>query len=457
MGKNKVRKNSLVLLVVSLSNPLLILVSLVLPAESTLARITKGPFLLRVYQNRAAFMWETDAKGNGKLLYSANVKEEPNRIVTEPQQMQYKIRQEPNNVVKRTVFIHKTWLKNLQPGRRYSYRIVDSGSESAFYSFRTVPADANEVNFIVYGDNRTNPETHRKIVEQIMKRNVDFVVHTGDLVTYGNDYDQWGPQFFEPLKGLSESVPVYIAKGNHEGDNGNFERLLIPPEEENNFAFDYGPLHYFCADNVAENLDSKKLLEQLASDARKSKAQWKFISYHIPSLNLGGHWSNWGWPEVFSIFAEAGADFVITGHSHQYERFRPVAPPDSNGNFVTYITSGGGGGPLYDVTPTAYHAEAKKLHHFCLFHIKDGKITFDAIDVNGQVFDHFEITKTDSKPNREYLQTAISAAEVRSYRDAHKPQKNLYVRRITDTTILLKQFIKTFQQSFLDSFFQFLL
>lgn len=422
MNKNKTHKNSPVLL--------LILVSLViLPAENALARITKGPFLLRIYRNRAAVMWETDTKGNGKLLYCTDVKEKPNRIITRPQRLQYEIRQEPNNVVKKTVFIHKTWLKNLQPGRPYFYRIVDSDGESDFYSFRTVPADTNEVNFIVYGDSRTNPEIHRKIVEQITKKGADFVVHTGDLVTYGNDYDQWGPQFFEPLKGLAESVPVYIAKGNHEGSGGNFEKLLVPPGEENNFAFDYGPVHYFCADNSAKNLDPKKLLKQIASSVQGSKAQWKFISYHKPSLNLGGYWSNWGWPDIFSVFADAGADFVITGHSHQYERFRPVSPPrllvadKRGGSFVTYITAGGGGGPLYKLTPTAYHAQAKKLYHFCLFHIKDGKITFDAIDVNGRVFDHFEITKFDGKLNKEYLETAISAAEVQSYRNTHKPQK----------------------------------
>jgi hypothetical protein len=109
---------------------------------------------------------------------------------------------------------------------------------------------------------------------------------------------------------------------------------------------------------VAKNLDTKRLLKQIASNVRSSKAKWKFISYHIPSLNLGGHWSNWGWPEVFSTFAEAGADFVITGHSHQYERFHPFALSD-RGSFVTYITTGGGGGPLYDVAPSPCHAYAK--------------------------------------------------------------------------------------------------
>jgi hypothetical protein len=142
--------------------------------------------------------------------------------------------------VKKTAFIHKTWIKNLQPGQSYFYRIVDFEGESDFFSFRTVPADANEVSFAVYGDSRTNAETHRRIVEQIIKKNVDFVVNVGDLVTDGNDYDQWGLQFFELLKGLSESIPVYIAKGNHDGNNGNFEKLLIPPGERNNFAFDYG-------------------------------------------------------------------------------------------------------------------------------------------------------------------------------------------------------------------------
>ena len=110
----------------------------------------------------------------------------------------------------------------------------------------------------------------------------------------------------------------------------------------------------------------KELLERIASDTRSSKAQWKFISYHIPSLNFSGYWSNWGSPEVFRVFADAGVDFVITGHSHQYERFRPVAPPrllvadKRGGSFVTYITSAGGGAPLYKVKPTVYHAKAKK-------------------------------------------------------------------------------------------------
>jgi predicted phosphodiesterase len=321
-------------------------------AAGSFAKITKGPFLLRVEPNRAALMWETDTEGQGKLSYDKAEKPELEKyVVTSPEKVEYKTQKDQNATVKKVVFIHKLWLENLEPGRLYSYRLDAPVPSSVIHSFRTQSADSNEVSFIVYGDSRTHPDTHRRLVELMMGKNVDFIVHTGDLVSNSDDYQQFGPQFFEPLKGLAETVPVYIAKGNHEGNNDNFEKLLIAPGQKNNYSFNFGLLHYFCADNVSAGVKTKEVLDTIAADVRASKAKWKFVSYHIPSVNFGGHWSSWGCPEVFAILAKSGVDFVVTGHSHQYERFLPIAPPaGTQGNFVTYITSGGGGAPL-TVTP----------------------------------------------------------------------------------------------------------
>jgi len=106
-------------------------------------------------------------------------------------------------------------------------------------------------------------------------------------------------------------------------------------------------------------------------------------------------------------FAEAGVDFVISGHSHLYERFRPVAPPLANGSYVTYITSGGGGASTHDIKPTVYHAAAKAVRHFCMFRIDGDSVTMDAVDENGQVIDHFQITKKNGRLDNRYLQAAI--------------------------------------------------
>jgi predicted phosphodiesterase len=417
-------------------SPLYLIVALVVVSILSAcgyAEITKGPFLLAVDGNRAALMWETDTEGGGKVSYGEDQKLEKH-IETEPERLEYKAKEGGTSAVGKTVFIHKAWLEDLEAGRDCFYRIAGPESESKIYKFHTVPAGTNEVRFAVYGDSRSNPERHRKIVEQILKQKVDFVVNSGDVVTNGDKYEQWGPQFFEPLKGLAETVPVYIAKGNHEGRGDNFEKLLIPEGWTNNFGFDYGPVHYFCADNVSNEVIVEECLSRIGGDAESSQSLWKFVSYHVPTVNFGGHWSDWGCPEVFGILSRANVDFVIAGHSHQYERFHPIAPArGTTGSFVTYITAGGGGAPLYDVEPAAYHACAEKIHHFCLFEIKANTLVMDTIDIDGRVIDHLEITKTASRLDRQYLLTAVPMKAVRFHQELNnalkaplpaKPQKS---------------------------------
>jgi len=391
---------------------------LVMAAAGGCARITKGPVLLGVSGNGASLMWETKIEGSGEVLYGQG-DSLSEKAITQPLRVEYGIEKKGAAVKKKTAFLHKVRLENLEPGRAYSYLVAGPAQkQSRIHKFHTVPADTNEVTFAVYGDSRSMPWIHRKIVKQIIKKEVDFVVHTGDLVSSGDSYEQWGPEYFGPIKGLAETVPIYIAKGNHEGNSGNFEKLLIGEGVTNSFGFDYGPVHYFCADNVSKGLNAEEQLKLIAEDARRSRAQWKFVSYHKPSINFGGHWSAWGYPDALRTLAEAGVDFVLTGHSHQYERFRPVAPPaGTDGSYVTYITCGGGGAPLYDVKPSLYHSQAKVVHHFCLFHIKGNKLTMYTFDINGQVIDHLEITKTDGRLNKQYLWTSVPMEEIRRYQE----------------------------------------
>jgi predicted phosphodiesterase len=373
--------------------------------------ITKGPMLLRAYQTRAAIMWETGSERPCKLQYGKEGKL-TEEIESKGEKVQYKSSEVGKGKIERTVFIHKEWLKGLEAGTLYSYRITGEGIKSKVYKFQTAPINSDRVRFIVYGDSRTRPEVHRKLVNLMIDKKVDFVVHGGDMVTDGSKYEQWEGQFFKPLKGLGETIPIYGVKGNHEGTGGNYERLLVPEGEKNNFGFDYGPVHYFCADNAIKNGEPNKILELIANDIKNSKARWKFVSYHRPSLNFGHHWSAWGYPEALGRFAEAGVDFVITGHSHQYERFRPIAPAADGGSYVTYITSGGGGAPLSGIKPNDYHVKATSKNHFCLFEINGEKLTMDTINIEGKTIDHLEIRKDAGRLNEEFVLTAIPMDQI---------------------------------------------
>jgi len=427
----KSRKSSRVARKAAILSRLYLIATLVIFLTGTVgcAKVTKGPVMLRVSKDRAALMWETEVAGPGSVLYGkGNLLKK--KVTTEPVKVEY-------GTNKKAAFIHKTWIENLQPGQTYSYRVTSqrtpvlqriatlgrSRIQSKVYEFRTVPEDTNEVTFLVYGDTRTRPEVHRRIVEQMLDKKADFVVHSGDLVSSGDHYEQFGPQFFEPVKGLAETVPFHIAKGNHEGKKGNFEKLLVPEGQTNTFGFDYGPVHVFCVDNYSSDLSDRELLKRIADDARKSDAKWKLVSFHKPSLNFGGHWSDWGYPDALRILSEAGVDFVMTGHSHQYERFRPVAPPaGTEGSYVTHITCGGGGAPHHDVNPCLYHAQATTVNHLCLFKINDNRLTMDTFDIDGRVIDHLEIVKTDGQLNRQYLWTAVPMEAVRLHQGVHRAQ-----------------------------------
>jgi hypothetical protein len=165
-------------------------------------------------------------------------------------------------------------------------------------------------------------------------------------------------------------------------------------------------------------------LDLIIADAKASDAEWKFVSYHVPSLNFGGHRSAWAYPDALPGLSKTGVDFVLAGHSHIYERFRPVAPPDGvEGSYVTYITSGGGGAPLYNIVPNIYHAVAKKKYHFCLFDVKDNKLTMDTIDIDGRVIDHIEVTKNAGSLDKKYLSSAIPMKEILQFQ-----QKELHLR-----------------------------
>jgi len=382
--------------------------------------ITKGPVLLRVYKNRAAVMWETKTPGPGKLWFG-RAGSGQRSVSSTPQQVSYKL-----GAKLRQAYIHKTWIEDLEPGRNYQYRIEGPGVAAGPFAFKTAPENTDRARFIVYGDSRTNPDTHRRLVEAMMKiENLDFIVHVGDLLSSGNKYEQWGPQHFDVVKGLCESIPMYIAKGNHEGDNGNYEKLLVPPGEKNNFAFDFGPVHYFCGDNSSKKVEPNSLLGRIARDARAATATWKFVTYHVPSINFGHHWSAWGYPEALPTISRAGVDFVIAGHSHLYERFCPIQPPEgSDASFVTYITTGGGGAPLHEVEKTPYHAHAEKTNHFCLFDIDAGRLKMDVIDIEGKVIDRLRLTKTKGRLDPDYLATAIKMAEVLRYQKAKADEEH---------------------------------
>jgi len=89
------------------------------------------------------------------------------------------------------------------------------------------------------------------------------------------------------------------------------------------------------------------------------------------------------------VFTRHGVDLVFAGHDHVYERTVPIKG-------VTYVVSGGGGKRLYPVGKSARTACSRSAHHAVLVRLDGGRLSLEAVEPDGTVFDRFDPIESDS-------------------------------------------------------------
>jgi hypothetical protein len=86
------------------------------------------------------------------------------------------------------------------------------------------------------------------------------------------------------------------------------------------------------------------------------------------------------------LFEGEGVDVVLAGHNHNYARCEV--------NGIQYVTTGGGGAPLYPVDATRPHvAAAASVNHFVRLAFEGDTMTVTAIRVDGEVIDSVDVVK----------------------------------------------------------------
>ncbi len=76
---------------------------------------------------------------------------------------------------------------------------------------------------------------------------------------------------------------------------------------------------------------------------------------------------------------------MLNGHDHNYQRYEKKG--------VQYVTTGGGGAPLYDVDlPPAYITKkVEKTENFVLIKVNGSHASVEAIAMDGRVIDKFDL------------------------------------------------------------------
>ena len=99
---------------------------------------------------------------------------------------------------------------------------------------------------------------------------------------------------------------------------------------------------------------------------------------------------------LVELYEKYGLDIAFAGHIHSYERTWPLLNMTINQkNGVRYIVSGGGGGGLEQAAPQRswFTLHVQRGHHYAFATVQDRTIQFKAYDLEGRLFDTFELTK----------------------------------------------------------------
>ena len=392
---------------------LLLLIAVGRVEAGTPRDILFGPYVNNVDQHSAKVLWVTAAEMDSAVHLLASPGGAADASGVEVRESAIEGRPE---------VLHTAALTGLSPGVAYQY-VVSCRRDSVRGRFQTAPGTESRqaVRFVVYGDTRSHPDRHRQVAEAIKRElPLGFVLHVGDLVKDGTRWDDWRRDFFDPTWDLFSQTALWPVRGNHEKHAVLYRELFDLPGKEFYYSFDFGNLHIVVLDcysheDLADgrgpdrNLAGPEMLRWLKADLASSKAEWTVVGYHVPTFNIGGHGSTWGRDDVLPILEQHGVDVVVCGHSHLYERFKPIGP--KGGKPIIHVVTGGGGATLRRTLPSPILAVAASKPHYCLFTVEGKRLTMQAKTPGGKVIDAFELVKSDGVYQRTIMAKAIATSD----------------------------------------------
>ena len=358
--------------------------------EAGNSKIAFGPYIQQMSTKDATICWST-LEGASMIIY--------------PQGRTDSIREYKQ---------HTIHLANLRPNTKYSYDVLNDGSEEGKGFLTTYPDAVTPFNFVAMGDSRSRLDVHARIVEKITEKNPRFVVNSGDLVGNGLSIHDW-EGFFKVNKEFMKNTPYYPVLGNHEKDSPYYYDFFDLPNNERYYHFTDGDALFIVLDSegprttipayVTESEEDKYWYES-GIKYQETQKEWLenvlnlnkqagfiFVFQHLPLYSVKASRVEeskmarefWG-----DIFARHGVQVFLNGHDHHYHH--------AIDNGVHFITSAGAGAPLYKVdAPQPETVNYKEIEHFVNVEVKETKAVLHVIDIDGNEFDTIEVQRREIK------------------------------------------------------------
>ncbi len=190
----------------------------------------------------------------------------------------------------------------------------------------------------------------------------DNVYDSGTAGEFASCYDPtWGRQ-------VARTRP---AAGNHDyatanaaGYFGYFGAAAGDPAK-GYYSYDLGAWHIVVINSNCTNIGGCQQGSQqetwLRADLAANPAECVLAYWHHPLFSSGLHGANSVMRPIWQALYDYGADLVLNGHDHNYERFAPQTPDggaDAAAGIREFVV-GTGGRSSYQVAPSGTNSEAR--------------------------------------------------------------------------------------------------
>lgn len=127
----------------------------------------------------------------------------------------------------------------------------------------------------------------------------------------------------------------------------------------------------------------------LTSHLSNYPARCVLAYWHRPRYSAGPHGSSTAMYGAFKALYQAGAELVLTGHDHNYQRFAPMdADGQKRSAGVRQFVVGTGGAPLYGFPNSAPNLEARyKSWGVLQLTLADGAYSWKFLSTSGNTLD----------------------------------------------------------------------
>jgi len=225
----------------------------------------------------------------------------------------------------------------------------------------------------------------------------DNAYPVGSSDDFRNCYEtSWGPfkSRTYPVPGNHEygqpgALPYFQYFGDRAGEGGF---------RTGYYSYNLGNWHVVALNSPLQASGGIDQMMWLKDDLANTKARCTLAIWHYPVFTSGpsnGSPESRVMREAWQVLFDAGADLIVNGHDHLYERFAPQGPDgrrnDAGG--ITEIIAGTGGAPLYSFSGTTPNSAAQMRAHG-LLKLTLQSTSFDSVflPVGGAPYDQYHGT-----------------------------------------------------------------